>query len=248
MKFNCVRKLMALSFLVSISASKAREFTNLEGQKMEAEIVSLAGENVIFKKANGKKFRYALAKLIEGDQEYIRKWVAKNVKYDITVTKCQETVVNKRRVSNDGVKRRVENRAYEVTVRNNGKTPLEGIVVCYKLFTELNDKYAGPGEDKKRISDRKEAKFELPSIPPRTEKTFTTASMVTGRTNSSQIKGDIKYVANYTIKLDGGNFHFYNGDQLVAQHSVGGHEDEGAPTPEYFRKLEEEAAAAAKTP
>ena len=55
-----IKKAFILGLLLSLTvAAQGREFTNLKGQKMEAEPVGMAAGKVIFEKADGKKFSYA---------------------------------------------------------------------------------------------------------------------------------------------------------------------------------------------
>ena len=50
-----------------------RAWTNTDGKTIQAEILSVQGDQVEFKLSNGKKVNYAIAKLSEEDQELIKK-------------------------------------------------------------------------------------------------------------------------------------------------------------------------------
>ena len=236
--------LCALLLIVPAGVSEAREFTNKKGQTMVADVVGVAGEKVFFEKAKGKRFSYAMDQLSEADQAYVKQWSAKNVKAELAVTKCQSVSMGRRRVGNDEVKKTIETRAYKVTVKNEGDLPVSGVVCCYSLFTKLNDRYADANVGRIRILDPRHGKFDLPLIAPGAEETFTTKSVVVGRHNSSQLRGSIRYVSKYSIRLAGGNFHFYSGDRLVGHHNVGGFKDEGAPKPSHFEEETDEEEGA----
>ena len=50
-----------------------RSWTNTEGKKITASVLSSDGENVEFKLSNGKKVKYPITKLSESDQELVKK-------------------------------------------------------------------------------------------------------------------------------------------------------------------------------
>jgi hypothetical protein len=52
---------------------ESREWTNSDGRKITAAVVSIDGDKVKFKLSNGKEVPYAIAKLSEEDQELIKK-------------------------------------------------------------------------------------------------------------------------------------------------------------------------------
>jgi len=64
----------ALGAWLCLSANhlSARTFTNQSGKKIDAEIVSVKGDKVTIKMANGKIFTLDIATLSKADQEYIR--------------------------------------------------------------------------------------------------------------------------------------------------------------------------------
>jgi hypothetical protein len=49
-----------------------REWTNSEGNKMKAALVSVNGDTAVFKRADGKTFNYAISKLSDDDQKLIK--------------------------------------------------------------------------------------------------------------------------------------------------------------------------------
>ncbi len=66
--FFCV---LSAGLCLSTSSSSARTFTNQAGKKIEARIVSVKGDNVTIKMANGKVFTLGIATLSKTDQEFI---------------------------------------------------------------------------------------------------------------------------------------------------------------------------------
>lgn len=70
-KYNFIC-LLNICFLLSVSPSSARTFTNQAGKKIEAKIVKVAGDQLSIKLTNGKTFTLAINSLSKTDQEYIR--------------------------------------------------------------------------------------------------------------------------------------------------------------------------------
>ncbi|MEZ5430720.1 MAG: hypothetical protein R3F31_05970 [Verrucomicrobiales bacterium] len=52
----------------------ARTFTNQAGKSMEADVVSVSGDNVKLKRADGKEYQLPLATLSEADQAFLKGW------------------------------------------------------------------------------------------------------------------------------------------------------------------------------
>lgn len=56
------------------AALVAREFTDVKGRKIEAEIVAVSGAEVTIRRADGKDYTLAVALFSETDQAFIRAW------------------------------------------------------------------------------------------------------------------------------------------------------------------------------
>ncbi|MBL9151534.1 MAG: hypothetical protein JNK37_03575 [Verrucomicrobiales bacterium] len=68
--------LIALAAL-SASARDFRDFTNLEGKTIHAELLDLRGEQVRIRMQNGRVFDVPVASLSEADRAYLKEWDAK---------------------------------------------------------------------------------------------------------------------------------------------------------------------------
>lgn len=75
MKFPPIRSIAALALvlLAAIPPASARSFKDATGRVIEAELVSVKGEDVTIKR-DGKDFTLPIAKFSAPDQEYIRTW------------------------------------------------------------------------------------------------------------------------------------------------------------------------------
>lgn len=60
--------------LLGSSALSAREFTDVKGRKIEAEILSVKGEEVTIRRDDGKDYTLAISLFSPGDQTLIRSW------------------------------------------------------------------------------------------------------------------------------------------------------------------------------
>lgn len=71
MKKTSLIALLLCTLLVTIGS--ARTWTDVQNRKIEAELLRVEGEKVILK-FKGKEVKFALTKLCEEDQEYIKEW------------------------------------------------------------------------------------------------------------------------------------------------------------------------------
>ena len=230
---TCVRcklikmSLLGLACLLTV-AVQAREFTNLKGEKMQATPVGMAAGKVIFEKANGKKFSYALNELVPEDRAYLKEWAktAKNPDNPLKVSQAKVVLVGKRRNTSVGdAKSSEESRAFEVVLRNGAKEPIEGLIVCYTLFPKRVDSRA---KGQKNSREPVTGKIRLEVIPERGSTTFRTKRVLLNSMNLSTKAGRVRWDES----LADANFHFFFADNLVATHYVGDFKDEGTPRPE----------------
>lgn len=69
--------LVLFSFTVPFSAwAELRSWTNSEGKTIEADLISLEGEEITLKMENGRTYTFALASLSAPDQEFAKAWKA----------------------------------------------------------------------------------------------------------------------------------------------------------------------------
>ncbi len=61
-------------FFYCEASGYARTFTNQAGKSMEADVVSVAGDKVKLKRADGKEYELPLSALSEADQAFLKEW------------------------------------------------------------------------------------------------------------------------------------------------------------------------------
>ena|GEM_PF-1124248 len=224
-----IKKAFILGLLLSLTvAAQGREFTNLKGQKMEAEPVGMAAGKVIFEKADGKKFSYALNELIPADRTFLKEWAktAKRQDSPLKVTEAKSVLVGKRRDTSVGAAKSSEvSRAFEVVLKNGATELIDGLIVCYTLFPMRTDRNA---KGRKNSREPQSGKIRLEAIPKGGRTIFRTKPVVLNSMNLSTGAGRIRWDES----LSDANFHFFFADQLVASHYVGDFKDEGTPRPE----------------
>lgn len=75
MKHILVFSIFAITSLAIVfSKDGLRNWTNKEGRAISAELISVNGEKVTLRMANGRKYDVELSTLIEADGEYARNW------------------------------------------------------------------------------------------------------------------------------------------------------------------------------
>ena len=132
---------------------QAREFTDTQGRKLEAELLSANGVNVTLKRAvDGKTFTVPAATFSAADQAAIREFAATNVSYSFEVKNTRERLSKvKRKMGNVEVED--ESWAYKIDLRNLSRGPADGVRIDYWLFkrsdeggkTKLAPRLAGNG-------------------------------------------------------------------------------------------------------
>ena len=75
------RLLTPVCVLLAFTSLSAREFTDAQGRKLDAEIVSAAAGQVSLKRvADGRLFNVPAVTFTEADQKFIAEWAAANTK------------------------------------------------------------------------------------------------------------------------------------------------------------------------
>ena len=79
--------LASLCLLAVVPALSAHEFTDLQGRKLEAEILAASGGQVMLKRASdGRTFNVVATSFTPADQKFISDWADANTKYSFEVT------------------------------------------------------------------------------------------------------------------------------------------------------------------
>lgn len=126
--------LACMCLIVAASVAQAREFTDLQGRKLDAELVAVAGGQASLKRlADGRVFTVPVASFSEADQKFMNSFATANLSYafDVTCTKKKLDSVTMRR--NDEA-HTTESWSYKVEMRNKQPVELQNLRVDYWLF------------------------------------------------------------------------------------------------------------------
>lgn len=123
-------------FSFSIARAEPRAFTNLDGNVINAELVSHNGGKVKLRRADGKEFEVDPAIFNAYDQSYIKNWMAKtpaSIKYNFKVACTKKKVAGESR--NMGYKRvKNDQWSYVITITNSSEDTVSNLLVKYRVF------------------------------------------------------------------------------------------------------------------
>ncbi|HEY1052112.1 MAG TPA: hypothetical protein VGE39_20215 [Prosthecobacter sp.] len=141
--------LASLCLIVAATLAQAREFTDLQGRKLDAELMSVAGGQATLKRqADGRMFTVPVASFSQADQKFMNEFAAANLSYafDITYTKKKLDSVTR---SSGPTKETVESWAYKLEMRNKQPVELQNLRVDYWLFRKADE---GKGKGSARVA------------------------------------------------------------------------------------------------
>lgn len=118
----------------------AREFTDLQGRKLDAEIVSADAVQVTLKRApDGKVFTVPVTTFTAADQKHIADWTAANVRYDFKVEHTtQKLGEEKKKQGYDS--HEYETWIYKIKITSRMRVDLNDLRVDYWCFREEEDR------------------------------------------------------------------------------------------------------------
>lgn len=124
-----------VSGVLRCQAGEGRTFTDVNGRKITAEVVSATESTVTFS-IKGKEIPYPISKLSEPDQKYIQSWLdlhpaATDAKVTLVATKKREDRV-KTRAADKEVER--EDWIYDVTVSNKSSDSLMALELRSRIY------------------------------------------------------------------------------------------------------------------
>ncbi|MEZ5299803.1 MAG: SHD1 domain-containing protein [Verrucomicrobiales bacterium] len=131
----------AVLLALGAAVSPAREFTDKNGRKIEAEIVAVREGKVQLKKSGDNRlFLVPVDTFSEDDQAFIKKWAVENIEYRFDVRAQEKKLEQDRKDSKS-----VEKWVYELEITNRTSADLTGITVHYNAFIQVTDERKGSG-------------------------------------------------------------------------------------------------------
>ncbi|MDB6003284.1 MAG: hypothetical protein JWR15_271 [Prosthecobacter sp.] len=191
--------LAILCLTAAVPTLPAHEFTDLQGRKLDAEIVAAAGGQVMLKRAaDGRTFNVAASTFSAADQKFISEWADANTKYAFEVTYTKKKL-NESRTKRGAVTYEDETWVYKINIRNRLPTAVGDLRVDYWCFRRED---SGKGKGSSRIETSGSSKVE------------TLAGSATATFDTTEI-------ILHKQELDGG-FYFTNGDSAIQSDGMGG--------------------------
>lgn len=191
--------ILASLCLLVVVGLPAHEFTDLQGRKLEAEILSAASGQVMLKRASdGRAFNVAASTFTAADQKFISDWADANTKYSFDVTYTKKKL-NQTRTKRGAVTYIEETWMYKINIRNRQPTAIGDLRVDYWCFRRED---SGKGKGSARIETSGSSKVDS----------------VLG---SGTATVDTKEIILNKQELDGG-FYFVNGDSAIQSDGMGG--------------------------
>ncbi|WP_397379262.1 hypothetical protein [Prosthecobacter sp.] len=191
--------LASLCLLAVVPALSAHEFTDLQGRKLDAEIVAASGGQVMLKRtADGRTFNVAANSFIPADQKIISDWADANTKYSFDVTYTKKKL-NQTRTKRGAVTLEEETWIYKINIRNRLPTAIGDLRVDYWCFRRED---SGKGKGAARIETSGSSKVE---------------SVV----GSGAATVDTTEIILHKEELAGG-FYWANGDSAIKSDGMGG--------------------------
>ncbi len=221
-------RVMVLAMLTMVVAGPlaAREFTDVEGRTLEAELVGVQGDNARLELPNGRTVAVPLARLSEPDREFVERWRAANPDLRLQISSTKE------RKDRTGDSARTRERwVYRITVTNRSQeTVPAGLKVRYGQFVDFNDRMARASE-RRGIARFHYAEIELPEIPPLESVTVETQPMRVESVNRVTREATRTVTERWSENLAGLNVDVMHGLRVVESYSYGSYERYGTEQP-----------------
>jgi hypothetical protein len=188
----------SLCLLAVVPVLPAHEFTDLQGRKLDAEIMAAAGGQVMLKRADGRTFNVAASSFIPADQKIISDWADANTKYSFDVTYTKKKL-NQTRTKRGAVTLEEETWIYKINIKNRQPTAVGDLRVDYWCFRRED---SGKGKGAARIETSGSSKV----------------AMLAG---SGSATVDTTEIILHKEELAGG-FYWANGDSAIQSDGMGG--------------------------
>lgn len=188
-----------LCLIAAAMPLSAHEFTDLQGRKLEAEIVSAAAGQVTLKRAaDGRVFAVPATTFTAADQQFITEWADDNTKYSFEVTYTKKKL-NQTRRKEGPVTIEDETWIYKINIKNRQPITVGDLRVDYWCFRRED---SGKGKGSARIETSGSSKL----------------AAVAG---SGTATLDTTEIILHKQEL-GGGYYWANGDSAIQSDGMGG--------------------------
>ncbi len=178
--------LAILCLIAAVPTLPAHEFTDLQGRKLDAEIVAAAGGQVMLKRAaDGRTFNVAASTFSAADQKFISEWADANTKYSFEVTYTKKKL-SETSAKQGAVTHKEETWIYKINIRNRLPTAVGDLRVDYWCFRRED---SGKGKGTARIETSGSSKVS--TLPGSTQVTVDTTEI---NIHKSELAGGYYYI------------------------------------------------------
>ncbi|HRH97509.1 MAG TPA: hypothetical protein PLB55_16330 [Prosthecobacter sp.] len=166
--------------------SEAREFIDLQGRKLDAELVAVSGGQAALKRtADGRMFNVPVATFSAEDQKFMNEFAAANIKYVFDVSYTKKKLETMKRRANDELLT-TERWSYKVELRNKQPVEIRNLRVDYWLFRKEDE---GRGLGAARVATS--GSYKLESVKGSAIHAFDTLPI---DLNKRQLEGNFIYI------------------------------------------------------
>ncbi len=132
------RVLSLILIFLSLNAS-AREFTDVQGRKLEGELISVSGPQAVIKRAaDGQTFTVMTSQFSPEDQRFMDEFSVSQMRYVFEV-KLAKDKLGATKTKQNNVTYSAEQWAYKVAVTNRSTVDIDNLRVDYWLFLKADD-------------------------------------------------------------------------------------------------------------
>ncbi|MEQ1841298.1 MAG: hypothetical protein ABL994_12885, partial [Verrucomicrobiales bacterium] len=177
---------MVLGLLAgTLQGEETREFHSATGQSLRGELVSVVGDKVSIKGADGRLITGVATFFSPEDQAFFKEWSATHkpvIAYQFKAGFAPKRMAADRAEESGGaVKVTYEKWTYQVTLESAASTPLENVEVRYRVFKAAAnvdaENRSGPKVTRVGKYSYIEGSEKIPSMTLRKSQTFVTAEM-----------------------------------------------------------------------
>ncbi|MDZ4402820.1 hypothetical protein [Prosthecobacter sp.] len=188
--------LLASLCLIAATTLSAREFTDLQGRKLDAELVAVAGGQATLKRASdGRSFTVPAASFSADDQKFMKDWADQNAKYNFEV-KYTKKKMGETKQKQGVVTVEDERWIYKIEIKNRMPVAVGDLRVDYWCFRRED---GGTGKGGARIETSGSSKVS--AIPGSSSATVDTTEIVL---HKEELRGDYYYIGgNKNRQADG---------------------------------------------